>query len=480
MKFLSKINFYGKRFFLVLSLLIMIGSLAIALQTLPQKTQLSQKAQTLSSPPQKVRISNITPNSFTVSWVTSHKVSGAVIYGENKENVENKSTVSPKQVDERGENAISYTHSVTIGNLNPGSKYYFKILSGNKTYLSALNGNWAEIGIAESVILPYEFSFSPDSPISSSNTPGSFSGESLAFAPCSNPEGQVLSSCFRPNLIYGQVINEDSSIFPEALVYVEVPEKSNLLSVLASEDGRWALSLANFLKSDLSGRLSYLPGIDLLRIRAVGSPSREAILYEPIPFVTKLFQDQPKPILLTLLSLPDQPTITETTTSTASITPTPRPTSPPPLAKLNLSISIPGKNGEKCPTRNANFFINEEGSSPITQKIRLIPKNDQYTATIAFQKIGDYSFALHAEGYLKQNLGSTTIEKGDNSFNPKVTLLAGDLDNNNVVNALDLSLLLKEINQKTPRSFMGDFDCNGLINDKDLAILTANYRKKGN
>lgn len=79
--------------------------------------------------PQQVKLTNLTQNSASVSWVTNDVVSGAVIYGLRSDLESNISTY-----DDRGGNITSNLHHVTLKNLKPGITYYFRLVSGSATF----------------------------------------------------------------------------------------------------------------------------------------------------------------------------------------------------------------------------------------------------------------------------------------------------------------------------------------------------------
>ena len=79
--------------------------------------------------PQNVIISNITDNSFTLSWVTQESTFGYVAYGKS-EPLDNIS------LDDRDKNNSQkrFTHFITIKNLDPDTEYLFKLGSDDKVY----------------------------------------------------------------------------------------------------------------------------------------------------------------------------------------------------------------------------------------------------------------------------------------------------------------------------------------------------------
>lgn len=80
--------------------------------------------------PSEIKITNLSPIGFTVSWITSSKTSGSVSYGEQKpENtaVDDRDQASSKT----GEYT---THFVGVHYLKPETKYVFTIISGGKSF----------------------------------------------------------------------------------------------------------------------------------------------------------------------------------------------------------------------------------------------------------------------------------------------------------------------------------------------------------
>lgn len=79
--------------------------------------------------PQQVKLTNLTENSASISWVTNDTASGAVVYGVRQDLESNMTTF-----DDRGGNITSLLHHATLKNLKPGSAYYFRIVSGSSTF----------------------------------------------------------------------------------------------------------------------------------------------------------------------------------------------------------------------------------------------------------------------------------------------------------------------------------------------------------
>ena len=79
--------------------------------------------------PRELKLTNLTQNSASISWVTNDRVSAAVEYG-LRSDLES----SLSAFDERGGNIVSTIHQVTLKNLKPSSAYYFRLISGSSTF----------------------------------------------------------------------------------------------------------------------------------------------------------------------------------------------------------------------------------------------------------------------------------------------------------------------------------------------------------
>ena len=60
---------------------------------------------------------------------------------------------------------------------------------------------------------------------------------------------------------------------------------------------------------------------------------------------------------------------------------------------------------------------------------------------------------------------------------PTISLLAGDIDNNNVIDQFDAMTIGMSYNSATPTA--ADLNNDGVINVLDLEVLAANYRETG-
>jgi hypothetical protein len=89
---------------------------------------------------------------------------------------------------------------------------------------------------------------------------------------------------------------------------------------------------------------------------------------------------------------------------------------------------------------------------------------------------GTYTVRATADGFLSAE-GAVTLMSGETSTKPEVTLLAGDIVNNNVIDQFDAMTIGMSYNTATPAA--ADLNNDGTINVLDLELLARNYRATG-
>ena len=157
--------------------------------------------------PQEVKITNISDNSFSVTWVTPDKqTTGFVSFGET-------SRLGNVASEDRGSTA-RYTHHVTVKNTKPSTNYYFKIGSQDNEY--------------DNEGAPFQIKTAP-----TTNDP----------PPLADPA-------------YGKVVGTTGSPAPDAIIYLTVAGGTPLSSY-TRQDGNWLITLNNARTADLSTYVSY-------------------------------------------------------------------------------------------------------------------------------------------------------------------------------------------------------------------------------
>ncbi|MDO9300762.1 MAG: carboxypeptidase regulatory-like domain-containing protein, partial [Anaerolineales bacterium] len=89
---------------------------------------------------------------------------------------------------------------------------------------------------------------------------------------------------------------------------------------------------------------------------------------------------------------------------------------------------------------------------------------------------GTYTITATADGFLSAQ-GSVTLTNGNISTMPIVALLAGDVNNNGVIDQFDALTIGMSYNTVIPPA--ADLNNDGTINVLDLELLARNYRKSG-
>ncbi|MCX6816981.1 MAG: Ig-like domain-containing protein [Candidatus Beckwithbacteria bacterium] len=193
-----------------LGLLILLVAIFLGVFFAKTRTVNTNQSQETATPSQ-IRITNVTDNGFSTSWLTDQQTEGFLKYG-TKETELSQSTLDDRD-QLSGEKGKFEVHYVTSKNLMPATKYYFKIDSGGKQFDN--NGK------------PFEV----------------VTGPTLTNAPSADP-------------IYGTILTQSGTAAEGVIVYINVANAAPL-SALTKTNGNWALSLATARTSDLSGFLKY-------------------------------------------------------------------------------------------------------------------------------------------------------------------------------------------------------------------------------
>lgn len=173
----------------------------------------------------------------------------------------------------------------------------------------------------------------------------------------------------------------------------------------------------------------------------------DPILYQTLPDISP-----------TLSSIPTlTATLTNIPTNTITTTPTDGPG----------TISIIGKAMASKPVTISLY--NTDNS--LFTSMPVVDADGNFVFTIG---AGTYSIGAKADGFLSAR-SSFTLDSGD--IRLTITLLAGDIDNNNVIDQFDA--LTIGINYNSPFPTAADLNNDGTINLLDLELLALNYHKIG-
>lgn len=192
--------------------------------------------------PQQVRITNISNDSFTLSWVTSRATPGFVSYGKSISSLDlvaQQGTLLPN---------TSLVHSVLVSNLTQNTTYFFKIGSGDNIFDNS--GQPYQITTAGTIAQPPQ-----------------------------------------PDIIFGTINNSSGLPSKSTIVYITVAGVTPL-SVLTDDKGSWTVPLSTGRSSDLKNYASYNKQTSIVEIFAQGGGDQFATAKvktgssHPVPVIT--------------------------------------------------------------------------------------------------------------------------------------------------------------------------------------------------
>ncbi len=171
--------------------------------------------------PQKVQITNVADNKFSVSWVTETGAVGVVEYGQ----VGEKLTKQASDERDKGQTTGSYqTHHISIEGLQPSTQYAFRIKSG-ESLTSFDNGG----------------------------------------SPYTVTTGPVIGSTPVSKNFYGTVELPSKQSTRGTIVYVALPGAA-VASTLVNESGNYAITLSTIRASDLRGYAQFDPAATIVSV----------------------------------------------------------------------------------------------------------------------------------------------------------------------------------------------------------------------
>ncbi len=164
--------------------------------------------------PQAIKITNVADNKFSVSWKTEVPTVGRIEYGGVGEKLEK------QRGDDRGETYVGRTHHITVTDLQPGTNYAFRILSGEKLQRFDNNGS-----------------------VYTTTT-----GTTIASVPAARS-------------LYGDV----SGGSEDTLVYITLPD-AQPASVTLSSRGSYSVPLSTIRSADMRSYVSYDPAATVVSL----------------------------------------------------------------------------------------------------------------------------------------------------------------------------------------------------------------------
>lgn len=238
-----KNNIWAKRIPKFIFIIFIILSIAITSILVKNGVLFITKASP-SQIPEDIRITNISDNSFTVSYATEENVTGSINFGKD---------INFGQVglDERDQKTGSLTphkiHHITVKNITPKTSYFFEIISGEDHY---------------------------------SNNKNPFKVTTGALIE-SNPPAQ--------EPLIGNILLPNGSKPTEVMVYLTLKDSQDI-STLAKDDGSFILPLNSLRRSDLSSYLN-LDKNNVINLFLIGDSLKSNVKLSlrqssPIPLIT--------------------------------------------------------------------------------------------------------------------------------------------------------------------------------------------------
>lgn len=176
--------------------------------------------------PKDIRITNITDNSFTVSWKTDAATLGFIRYGRTSDTL-NLSALDTR--DRADESERSYkNHHVTVNELDALNTYHFIVISGSEA--------------------------------------SKFDDDGSPFSVTTSASFETAASS---DTAYGAVYYPDLSPAEGSLVYLTLPGSAPLSSITGAS-GTWAVPLSTSRTADLSDLVSYDAGSAKVEIEVYG------------------------------------------------------------------------------------------------------------------------------------------------------------------------------------------------------------------
>ncbi|MFH1244636.1 MAG: fibronectin type III domain-containing protein [bacterium] len=196
--------------------------------------------------PQKVKITNVADSKFSVSWITSVETAGVVEYGQEGEKL---TKLASDERDQGQSTGLYQTHHITIEELQPSTKYFFQIKSGEKMT------NFDNLGS------PYTVT----------------TGPVIGFTPVSRN-------------FYGTIELPSKQSPKGTIVYVALPGAA-VASTLVNASGNYAVTLSTMRTSDLRGYVQFDPSATIasVTLESGGQQSMATVSLSnvaPVPTIT--------------------------------------------------------------------------------------------------------------------------------------------------------------------------------------------------
>lgn len=224
----------NKRIPTLVGLGVLVVGLIVGIVLLGTGTNVFAPRATPETTPKQIRITNVSDNSFSVSFATDESTAGFLKYGTEEKKI---TTQSPDDRDKLTGSVASFTlHHITVSGLQPNTQYYYLLGTGGGT---------------------------------------TYDNNGSAFMIKTTAKGGTPSAA---KTAYGSVSTEAGSPADGAVVYISM-EDIGELSALVKSSGSWAIPLSNArLKSD--GTYAQITDETPISIEIKGTDPRQQVKYQ--------------------------------------------------------------------------------------------------------------------------------------------------------------------------------------------------------
>lgn len=348
-------EFFSKRIPTILGILFLVGGLGVGIFIVNQGTGGFLPKASPETTPKNVKITNITDNTFTVSFITDTAVPGYVKYGTETNKLSSQTSDDRDQLS--GSVGQFTTHHVTLRSLSPSTTYYFAIGTASREIYTD-NGK------------PYQ----------------------VATAPKIGAAPEAFTA-------YGSVVTKASTPASDSIVYVSL-DGASPLSTLVKSSGSWAIPLSTARTKNLSSYAQTTPDtqIDIFvqgkDATSVSTGKVTVAKTQPVPTITL---GQSLSIETTASTATPAGDTTQTNPAEASgsskfsaaqLSPAVESTSGA-VQALGITFYNPSKNGEELNTLKPAL----QGKGPAKTKLTIeIHSDPVYKGTVTTDANGEWTY----------------------------------------------------------------------------------------
>lgn len=235
-----------KRIPTILGLLVLVVALVAGIFLLGDGPGVFAPRATPATTPKKIKITNVTDNSFTISFLTDEKTPGFIKYGTQSNSLNSQASDDRDQLS--GTVSDFQMHHITVRGLQPTTSYYYTLGTGSNAKFD------------------------------NNGSPFTIKTSARNGAPAA------------AKTIYGSVSNQAGNPADGAVVYVTLANAGEMSS-LVKASGSWAIPLSNARTKDGSG-YAQVTDSDTIILSVQGN-----ILNETISHNTTVSEAQPVPTL---------------------------------------------------------------------------------------------------------------------------------------------------------------------------------------